>query len=181
MRCLLILGMLSVLCKITAQEEVARSWSEAYKLQWSDFQGEIQAIQNEAASTTSGLTFGYKVKYSGNTIENFEAMVEAQFYPLKSWFIKEKVTAVILNHEQLHFDITELHARKFRKALKELRVQSDLKYQIQRLYTQINQDLNQMQKRYDQETNHSINTNLQRQWEQHILEELKKLDRFKSV
>lgn len=180
MKSVLFLGVLSLVFRLTAQEEVTISWSEDYKLEWSDFQGKVKAVSNEAASTASGLTFGYSISNTGNTIDKFDANVKAYFYPEKSWYIKEKANEHILGHEQLHFDITELFARKFRKALQSVPLKGNLKNNLQILHSRINKELYQLQRVYDQETNHSINKEVQKQWEEAIVEELKKLEAFKS-
>ena len=49
------------------------------------------------------------------------------------------------------------------------------------LHATINEALNETQKRYDKESNHSINVEMQKQWETFIADELKKLDQFKSL
>lgn len=180
MRCLFFLVVVSVTLRIASQEEHTISWSNEYKLQWSDFQGEIVTSEDAAASTASGLTFGYSLSNTGNTIDSFESKVQAYFYPKKSWYLPEKANAHILGHEQLHFDITELFARKFRKSLQEVSLTGNIKNKLQILHSSINKELYQLQRVYDDETNHSINKEAQKQWELVIAEELKKLDDFRS-
>ena len=68
---------------------------------------------------------------------SYDAKVYAHFYPDKSWVIKEQSSEHILNHEQLHFDITELHARKFRKQLSTLKVSNSIRAQLQAMHNEI--------------------------------------------
>lgn len=172
--CLLLL----VFTKNTNDE--AMTWSEARKLTWSDFKANPDYNSNAVALTASGITFGYSVKTSGKRIVDFSTTVEAHFYPNKSWYLKNKSDKHILGHEQLHFDITELYARKFRQQLERLVVNQNVKEQMTRLHTAINEAVNETQKRYDAQSNHSINADAQKQWELFIKEELEKLDKYKS-
>lgn len=43
--------------------------------------------------------------------------VYAYFSPRQSWYHKDMADDHLLSHEQLHFDITELYARKLRKKI----------------------------------------------------------------
>ncbi|EDP70386.1 hypothetical protein FBALC1_06503 [Flavobacteriales bacterium ALC-1] len=156
------------------------TWNASKKLTWADFKADPNLESNAAALTASGITFGYSVKTSGNRIIDFSTSVEAHFYPNKSWYLKEKSDAYILKHEQLHFDITELYVRKFREQIDRLRVNQNLKEQLNKLHVSVNEALNETQKRYDKQSNHSINTEMQKQWESFIEAELKTLDNYKS-
>ena len=79
----------------------------------------------------------------------------------------------------MHFDITELYARKFRQQLAELEVNQNIKAQMNALHNAINEAVSKTQKRYDQETMHSMNIEKQKEWEVFIGKELKALDQFK--
>ncbi len=155
-------------------------WDESRKLTWSDFKANPNLDSDAVALTASGITFGYSVKTSGRRIIGFSTSVEAHFYPNKSWYLKEKDDAYILMHEQLHFDITELYARKFREQLTRLEVNQNIKDQMSKLHTTINEALNETQKRYDAQSNHSINVEMQKQWKSFIAAELITLDQYKS-
>ncbi|BAO76772.1 DUF922 domain-containing protein [Winogradskyella sp. PG-2] len=164
---------------INTHEETL-TWNESRRLTWDDFRADADSNSDAVALTASGITFGYSVKTSGDRIIGFSASVEAHFYPNKSWYIVDKENTYILGHEQLHFDITELYARKFRKQLERLVVNQNVKEQMNRLHVAINEALGETQIRYDTQSNHSINVEMQKQWEAFIKEELKKLDEYKS-
>ncbi|WP_229724607.1 DUF922 domain-containing protein [Winogradskyella forsetii] len=155
-------------------------WDETTKLTWADFKADPDLESDAVALTASGITFGYSVRTSEERIVDFSATVEAQFYPNKSWYLKEKGNAHILAHEQLHFDITELYARQFRQHLTQLKANQNVKKQMNKLHVAINEAVNETQKRYDKETNHSMNIEKQKEWEAFIAKELKSLDEFKS-
>lgn len=160
--------------------EETMTWDQSRKLTWADFKANPNLSSDAVALTASGITFGYSVKTSGRQIIGFSTSVEAHFYPNKSWYLKEKGNDNILRHEQLHFDITELYARQFREQIMRLEVNQNVKEQMTRLHATINEALNETQKRYDKQSNHSINIEMQKQWENFIADELKKLDQFKS-
>jgi hypothetical protein len=160
--------------------DVTMSWHESRKLTWTDFKARPNSNSNAVALTASGITFGYSIKTSGERIVDFKTSVEAHFYPNKSWYLKDKSSSYILAHEQLHFDITELYARMFRQQITQLKVNQNVKEQLQRLHKAINEAVDETQKRYDSQSKHSMNISVQKQWEAQISKELKTLDQFKS-
>jgi hypothetical protein len=160
------------------QEEVKYAWSEKKKLRWEDFQGVPDNNLPFVASTQSGLYFTYSIRTEGNKT-TLETEVVAYFFPEGSWFKRGKVNPHILQHEQGHFDITEIHARKFRKALEQYRPGKNIKEDLQKIYQRIETERDQMQKAYDRETNHSKNVEKEKQWQQKIAVELSKLKRWK--
>ena len=81
----------------------------------------------------------------------------------------------LLEHEQVHFDLTEIAARKVRSRFEELAdscgspgategLQDDL--------AQIDRDLQDEQRRYDRETNHGLNAVAQDRWKLMIRQQL---------
>jgi len=79
---------------------------------------------------------------------------------------------VVLSHEQLHFDITELFARKFRERLKTVKNDTDIKKKVRKIFAEINRELNTFQNKYDRETNYSRNIPEQLLWNEKIAEAL---------
>ena len=162
----------------TQSKEDTLTWNAAQKLTWADFKANPNPNSNAVATTASGITFAYSVKTLNNQIVSFTTSVESHFYPNKSWYIKEKANNYILAHEQLHFDITELYARKFKQQLAKITVNQNIKEQLKALHLSITEALNVTQKKYDAQSNHSINVEIQQQWETFIKAELKALDDF---
>ena len=156
------------------------TWNASQKLSWADFKGSPDLESDAVALTASGITFGYSVKTSGDRIVQFSTTVETHFYPNKSWYLKDKSNEHILGHEQLHFDITELYARMFRAQISKVEVNQNVKKQLNRLHDLINVAVSETQKKYDEETQHSINAVKQREWNNFIEKELAKYDQFKS-
>lgn len=154
-------------------------WSEDYRLDWSDFKGAPNYNSDAVAITASGLSFGLTAKTTSSKLLEFTATVEARFYPDQSWYKKEHVNNIILAHEQLHFDITELHARKFRKQIAETNFTVNIKSELNHLNKKINKELKAYQEKYDSESNYSRTIEAQKQWQILIKQELKKLSKYK--
>ena len=161
-------------------DEKTISWNEERRLTWRDFNADPNSNSDAVALTASGITFGYSVKTSGRKIVSFSYTVEAHFYPNKSWYLSNRANDYILAHEQLHFDITELYARKFRQHLERLVANQNVKKQMNQIHKAINEALSKTQNTYDEQTQHSIKTEAQKYWKNYITEELQKLDKYKS-
>ncbi|WP_242205603.1 DUF922 domain-containing protein [Aestuariivivens insulae] len=166
-------------CLFCFQESPVVSWQEDYRLVWSDFKGAPQDQGDVAAVTASGITFGVSIKEKGNRVIGFNTNVKAYFYPEQSWYKPEKATEHVLAHEQLHFDITELYARKFRKNIGELKVSNSIKKQLQDLHRTILKELEAAQEKYDSETNFSRHVENQLKWQNKVSAELEKLSSYK--
>lgn len=92
-----------------SEDEEMIIWTSANrKLEFSDFKMNPPEISDSLAVSTCGIKYNY-FKYD----DYFEVQVIAVFYPKKSWIrVKEDK---VLKHEQGHFDICEMTARRIRK------------------------------------------------------------------
>lgn len=156
------------------------SWKEDKKLQWSDFRAQPKLGTRAAALSATGIGFGFSMQKTGNKVTSFEAQVDCLFYPTESWYKPKIATTRVLIHEQFHFNITELFARKFRYSISKIKPSSDLRKVLSALYKDISKASLEMQKQYDEETNHSVNKEKQIEWENYITSELNKLEAFKT-
>jgi len=156
-------------------------WNENYKLTWEDFKAQPRSQVDAVALTVSGISFSYSLSQNNDGDYNYQTFVEAHFYPEKSWYKPEVSNSHILVHEQLHFDLTELYARKLRKRIAETSFTEQIRYELNQLNDDINEALEIAQNKYDFETNHSINIEAQKQWEDYITNELKKLRAFRFI
>lgn len=150
-------------------------WYDGEKLTWNDFKGRADIRSHFHAMTNSGLSFS--AEYNGTDLK-FD--VKAIFTPKKSWVKKGKENKKLLEHEQLHFDITELHARILREKYIVLdsliKLNSDT---INDFFNSVFQDHHKMQHLYDEETEHSIDSIAQKRWETKIALALDSLDEYK--
>src|SRR5690606_10896733 len=74
----------------------------------------------------------------------------------------------LLIHEQLHFNITEYHARLFRKEAIGIGKEKLTNEDLQRLGKKYLEETNTMQDRYDYQSKHNTDQNKQRYWELHV-------------
>jgi hypothetical protein len=155
------------------------TWSEHLPLQWTDFNRVPTEGTTVVAVTASGISFGFSAQTTKTQLLDYTAFVDAHFYPDKSWYIKERTNQVILNHERLHFDITEFYTRKFKQRIAQAKFDLRINAQMERIHNAINDELRQMQQKYDTETDHSQNVDKQKEWQQYIKIELEKLAYYK--
>ncbi|SIR03120.1 protein of unknown function [Maribacter ulvicola] len=148
------------------------SWEPGFRFTWNDFRGAAPITSRAAATTASGITYRFTTFYENNELQ-VDYKVFAYFYPTKSWYKPELCNDVTLLHEQLHFDITELYARKLRKQLAETKFTKNVKEEIRKIYKATIRQLNDYQNRYDSETNYSRNLPVQERWVQEIEEALR--------
>ena len=146
------------------------TWSKDRKLTWSDYKASPNPKSDAAATTSTSLSIDYHIK-------------DGQFsYTIRSWFSRTKSwgrnkTAYILSHEQGHFDIAEVYARKLHQRMSAYRF-SKHTYQkeLDRIYKEVADEKAAVQQQYDRETRHSIDEEKQAEWLKKIsrmLEELK--------
>jgi hypothetical protein len=153
------------------------AWHPETKLTWNDFLAEAPSRNNFAAFTYTLISMEYSAKITnGKVTPKFE--IYAAFNKRKSWVKnqKEARTAEILAHEQAHFDIAEITARKLRKALlNETYSRNNLEDKINTIYQETIQAGDTMQAQYDEESNHGLNKIQQLQWLKRVERELAEL------
>ena len=102
-----------------------------------------------------------------------DCTVETFFYPESSWYRPEVANDVILSHEQLHFDITELFARRMRQRLATYPFTKRVKGEMKQIYESAIREMREFQRRYDQETDFSRNEFRQAEWNRMIASALR--------
>ena len=160
------------------RDSIKIEWSESNKLTWADFQGSRSKGPGYAASSSTGISFTYSVKWYGDDFD-LDYSVKCHFYPEESWYDSSSASAYILKHEQTHFDISELHARILRKLISEASFSKDLKTEIKAIYKEVERQRGEMQHRFDSETEHSIKKENEYLWEEFVAKKLRVYDRWK--
>jgi len=146
-------------------------WVPGKKLTWADFKGKPSTISNAAAITASGISYSFSAQGTKDKMElDFE--VGAYFYPDKSWYKPKSANPIILSHEQLHFDISEMFARKMEQILTGTKFTNNAKSELKEIYRKILRELNDYQNQYDAETNFSRDTVQQFIWNKKIKKSL---------
>ncbi len=168
------------LCAVAQQEPDKIFWKEN-ELTWEDFIGQPDPSSTYQANTSAGLSYSWGLR-SENGITELKYEVLSYFNPDGSWVNPESSTnEFLLAHEQLHFDIAELHARKLRKKLAEIKIEQlgkDPRAILNKLYENINKENAAMQIKYDKESNHSINKEGEYRWRDFIKAEIRKYEDF---
>ena len=151
------------------------TWNEFYKLQWQDFRGK----PGEDARGDAGAVVQIKAK-PFLVKKEIKYDVVALFNRNKSWTRGQ--SASLLEHEQLHFDLAELYARKIRKKIREMAKQGvDDVGTYNAAIEELLLESNQMDFQYDLETLHGALPKKQAAWAAKVKEELADLERYKKA
>jgi hypothetical protein len=154
-------------------EELIR-WNESQKLTWADYKGKVQTGSDAAASTATYL--GIEYNFSRNS---FDYKITCSFSKTRSWGLHK--TDYILAHEQGHFDIAEIFARKLNKQMSEyIFNKNTFKDDLKKIYLTLTAEKDSFQNQYDKETNHSINKEKQAEWLKKIEKMLNELKGYSS-
>ena len=97
-------------------------WQENKKLKIQDFKAEnkdtIKVNQQQFLGAISAIRIEYSsFQRNKNSVPDFS--IKTYFDPNESWMLLKN--DYVLQHEQIHFDLTELYARKMRKSVESLR------------------------------------------------------------
>ncbi|GAB4259870.1 MAG: hypothetical protein Kow0079_16880 [Vicingaceae bacterium] len=160
------------------QTETEIEWNENRKLTFEDFKGKVPTGKdNISAETASGISIS-KVQWNGN----YGKIIIKSIFDTKESWIRKNTSEFVLKHEQGHFDITEIYARKIRKKLyyKKFKRSNFTKY-FNNIYNKNETEKNAYQLLYDRETNLSRNYQKQKEWDKKIEKELKSLEKFKDT
>ncbi|MGZ3900283.1 MAG: DUF922 domain-containing protein, partial [Bacteroidia bacterium] len=147
-----------------AKDDCPIEWNADRPLQRADFKGK-RIHKGVVASTTYNIT-----KEINESNGHLKASVKACFYCYNSWILKDTVGYDVVLHEQKHFDIAELYARKLRKQIQEIHFKSleDAEHKSDSLFDKINEEMDVFQDNYDNETDHSRNGIEQRKWNERV-------------
>jgi Bacterial protein of unknown function (DUF922) len=147
-------------------------WKASRKLNWEDFKANPDPGSSNAALTSSSINieFGYDNK-------GLQYSIRCGFDKTRSWVRIRNDD--VLGHEQGHFDLAELYARKLNKVIKEYRFNAKtVGEDVNKLYENMMQKHHEMQRVYDEETDYSRNKVKQEEWKKKIYEDLKDLEAY---
>jgi hypothetical protein len=155
------------------------TWNENAKLKWSDFRDFSNKKYKYGA--TSAVYLYYNPQLLSN--DSINITIKANFDRSQSWYIRALARNELLSHEQLHFDIVELFARKFRKRLLDFNDSLDfasLQKRCEVEFMELQNQCNMMQNQNDVETSHGVDPEAQDEWDKNVLLELIKMKGYKS-
>ncbi len=148
-------------------------WQEDEPLQWEDFAGDADPGSTMSAWAYSTIHMAWHCRD-----HQFQFEAVARFHKAESWRKKDG-SAALLAHEQLHFDIAELYARKLRRHFALMPDACALSDEEVRGYTgAFTEEWRACEARYDAETHHSRDYEAQQAWEHKVAGELRALQRY---
>lgn len=133
-------------------------WEFDKRLIWDDFLCQPRMGTDAVASTSTSLGISYQL-----TDGELKYHITCYFNKGKSWGLMK--TDYILAHEQGHFDITEIFARRLNESLQNYHFNKrTFKRDIGQMYQAIVDQKEEYQRNYDAETDHSRNRKVQYDW-----------------
>jgi hypothetical protein len=160
---------LPAFCFAQDKNEELIDWSASRQLAWSDYKAKPDPDSDAAASTTTYLGIEYNMNEKGFTYK-----IQCKFSKTRSW--GHAKTDYILKHEQGHFDIAEIFARKLNQKMSEYQFnKSTYKKDLKTIYQNITDEKEDFQNQYDKETDHSRKKEQQAEWLKKIEKLLKDL------
>ena len=172
---LLIIALLFPLSFSNGNKDEVIVWNSHAKISWSDFKGKPKQHEQHIAMSKCGISMeqsSYALPY-GKPVFAFYAY----FVPDGSWYIADKVSNETLAHEQLHFDIAELFARKLRERFYRHEYSPE---KAKKVFDETYKAYHKMQQLYDAETHHGRFQDNQSRWRRKIGLQLEKLNSFKQ-
>ncbi len=154
-------------------------WNLQRKLSWGDFLGKPDSTLTTYGSGKASAVTSAPLECRFN-MHNGQVGYDIHCYFLKSNSWVRDTSSLLLVHEQLHFDIAELFARKMNKALQELQKQNITSYTpYVKAANKIVTDRGQYEKNYDKATFHGIIPFKQEEWNKKVKAELEELEEYK--
>lgn len=147
-------------------------WDKNALLKYSDFTARPDTSSKWVAVCPASI---YIRGFIDKGFPNF--VVTNSFMRKEAWM--KDTTSAILGHEQLHFDIAEVYARKIRKAIDSLRrknVKTINNYSVE--IAKLMKRRHEIDSLYDEQTSHGTYGNEQSEWKQKILKELEELNDY---
>lgn len=166
---------LFIFISVNGQNKNEIPWSEDNALTWDKFKKRAGANSLYKAYTYSGIR--YKVDQEEEMVT---IGVDCYFLKNESWVYKGFTKDYLLNHEQRHFDITEIYARKMRTELAKYVVpirefmENNMIKDVERIFNDLYDEMERTQKKYDKETNHSMIKDKQAEWNDWIDNQLER-------
>lgn len=143
-------------------------------LKWSDFQANSSNRTNRyAAGVFTSMAYEGSSKANGKFLD-VELTIKTYMVKEMSWVKPYALNDYGLRHEQIHFDITRIMVEKFKERVRNLELTVDdydslIQYQFLEAYRAMHNE----QEKYDNETNHGINTAVQARWDRQTSDQIK--------
>lgn len=125
-------------------------WSRQNRLSFDDFKGEIGI---STAAAVSSVSIKFKILSQSIWTGRIKVKIYADFDQLSSWVKPEYKTLQLLAHEQGHFDIAEIFAKKLQKKIDvEIKGSQDFIEKFQKTYDDMYKEHLEFQDKYEIDT-----------------------------
>lgn len=153
-------------------------WNDTLKPNWNDYNKLDKPKHPTFASATAVV-----VTYTFVTIQKTEyAKGIALFSKDFSWVLKKNITEDLLQHERLHFDLTEIYARLFTKTIIEMskNIKGPLPVDtLEKWREQLQVKMDKENLKYDTETIHGMHKEKQKMWSASVKKRLFELEKYR--
>ncbi len=150
-------------------------WSPDRTLTWKDFKGKPKTVFNNNVGAQSYCGFGFQSNFI-TVFSKAKIIVTTTFDCNLSWVREDqKHRMELLEHEQFHFNLSEVYARRLRKRISEIKLKSSNIKEAEIIFKQVYAEYLDRQELYDSESNHGLNNEKQNEWQFSIGNELEGL------
>jgi hypothetical protein len=156
------------------------SWAQHPKLSWDDFKGRPARLGREPSAVTDT---GFRTQLVCRDVV-LDADSVAEFYPGSSWVRPNRKLVSLLKHEQGHFDITEIYARKMSKAIRDSKIEcadeANADAAGKKILSGLDKEWERAEKAYDLETKDGTDSARQAAASRRIASELAGLNGYRQ-
>lgn len=165
------------ICFCQSSKDSYLSWSSVRKLTLDDF--EIKTKDLQTTPSFAQFTLDCEVNGFDFFTKNFNKKVRNYFIKSASWIDTTYDVTTSLKYQQTLFDLAEIYARHFRKALREnrKRIMSGTQF-VKELNSRMMTEFSKRRVSYDAETKTGSQLQMQKKWEIQIQKELDELKEF---
>lgn len=148
----------------------------ARRLNWSDFRGKPSPRGPSAAVAFTSFSYEGGSLLKNDTLQ-ITLNLQVFFIRSASWVRPGNMDSYSLAHEQLHFDITYLVAKRFMNKVRQLPLtKEDYDSMIQYEYLESFREMNRLQEDFDGETRHGTLLSAQLEWNAKVARDLEELN-----
>lgn len=170
-KCIMALFFIIIVSTGLIQDTNEKIWDANSPLTWNDYKrpDKDKTLNAQSSAVTSNaIPFRYRKLGADSNSYIFEFQVKNAMYRNSSWVNPEYRNPALLAHEQLHFDISEYFARQLLRTFQSATYSHNFKKEIQDIKLKNVDQVNTMQKLYDEQTIHSQNTSMQLKWNMYV-------------
>jgi hypothetical protein len=157
--------------RLAAQGPASIEWGQP--ITFRDFESRPMETDTAVANISVTILLGYSSASDGNLTFRVVAVMDKD----KSWIkAKFRNNHAILKHEQGHFDIAHIYAKKLEAGVKGKRYTKHDVQALHKIYDDYLEQMNAVQVRYDKETKGGMDPIAQSKWRRFIQAQLGMVD-----